>query len=129
MLDWLAYLYGGRSKELLTRPAATPLLIGIKPLGGVDARCAEALTYTQRGLIPQIFFWIPRFYPKNIVTKIIKPVNPHEAIVMLKGIYGLTNVAFSVVSTRRDRILICASYCKETTESPKQPPSPPGAIA
>ena len=128
MLNWLTRLFASASKASQTLPAAILIPIGIPPTGGVSAALAEALKLVNCGAIHRISFGVPRFYPKNLISKEVREVNPKDTWQMLKAIFELENVHFSVVSKRRDRILISASYLNETTGSARLPPLLNGAV-
>lgn len=121
MLKWLADLCESVIKGNRESPTVIHLNTGIPQQGGVPVALAEALTLVSQGLLPRIYFTIPRYYPPD-PSKYIRRVVWTDTTSMLKVTLELTNVRFSELSTKPGRILICASYFNETTGSPKPPP-------
>lgn len=128
MLKWLATLCANVIKDSnREHPVVTALITGIPQAGGVPVALAEALTLVNQGLIPRIWFTIPRYYPPDPKTKYIRQIVWTDTTSMLKDTFALTNVRFSAHSLKAGRRLISASYFNETTGSAKPPPLLNGA--
>ena len=84
----------------------------------VSAATVDRLRWVNNGPTRRIYFVI-RFDPKVKIPEI------KDTGSRLKDTLGLPNVAFSVVSLKSGRMLICASYSKGTSTSPSPPPSDP----
>jgi hypothetical protein len=70
----------------------------------VSVHHAEIATLFKKGLIPRIYAWYPRASWEK----------PQDVISKLRAIFPDPSAAFSVVSSKRDRVLIYGSYSSET---------------
>lgn len=95
------------------RPKAEVILFPILcPSGQLHAIVAARLKLVNTAVIPRIYF----------VMTMEKGVAPNGILSRLKGIFVLPNVRYSALSVRRGKMLVCASYFKGTSPSPKLSP-------
>jgi hypothetical protein len=86
------------------------------PLEGVPVTVANQLRLVNDGLISRIYLLMPLVKKGDQVL-----VSPQAITLKLKGILGLKNVAFSVRSIKRTRMLVSASYFNRTLKPPSLP--------
>jgi hypothetical protein len=84
------------------------------PLKGESAEHVDQLKLVNSGIIHRIYMLLPK----------IKNHNPLATISRLRDTYGLKNVRFSVVATKRTRTLLSASYSSEPTPLEPDPNEP-----
>jgi hypothetical protein len=118
---------GALLKDLPTLKTVTLFLTGM-PLGWVPAELAEALRLVNLEAIPRIYFTLHRYYPPDPITKYRGAVSIRYIGSTLRGIFGLPNVRFSVVSLKPVLMLVCASYSNKTFEFQPSPESPLGLL-
>jgi len=81
----------------------TPLITVLRSIP-VSAMGVDYVTLFKNGRIPRIYLSIERD----------PGMTAEGCISKLKAIFQLTNATFSVISSKPARVLICASYFKET---------------
>lgn len=86
-----------------------------------SVRVVELLRLVSADIIPRTYFLTDKIQTDAKTKKKLDDLITSS----VKATYGVQSVLCSVLSVRRDRTLICASYSKEISRSPNPSPEPP----